>query len=56
MPVGRYSVEFSAEGGYASGGDYYSLTSGIYISIKSRKLCTDKKDGINKMRIQKAST
>jgi hypothetical protein len=28
--AGNYEVEFSATGGSASGGDYYSLTSGIY--------------------------
>jgi hypothetical protein len=28
--AGRYEVEFSAIGGYTSGGDAYTLTSGIY--------------------------
>jgi uncharacterized Ntn-hydrolase superfamily protein len=29
-PAGKYEVEFSAKGGSASGGNVYSLTSGIY--------------------------
>jgi hypothetical protein len=29
-PAGIYEIEFSAEGGSASGGDTYTLTSGIY--------------------------
>ncbi|MFC2094464.1 T9SS type A sorting domain-containing protein [Bacteroidota bacterium] len=30
-PVGNYEVEFSAQGGSASGGDTYNLPSGVYI-------------------------
>jgi len=29
-PAGSYEIEFSAKGGSASGGNAYSLTSGIY--------------------------
>ena len=32
-PAGKYEVEFSAEGGYASGGDGKNISSGIYIYI-----------------------